>query len=563
MDGFLIEPYFEASRLPGAPDTSMYDSVGTTKLLPEYRMTYLPVANGFQAGETVAVSRFDARDGPSVVSSFDTHFRYAGAFEGWSYNYMGHYGSWMGFVSNADMHASIACWRDSSWNKNPQQICEIIVGGRGILRGNALLRLKAGGKRFRLRSICNPGHFDLSDVIYRPIRNGGVLETARNASLSIDGAEPVALPDGGACHPDPDGALFKRISNARTVRTTFKPRFDTRTFTREGSPSILKPAIELAARLQMLTFDARAAAAIETEQHTLWHRAQPFSLFDALSQRPEWTGTLRCLKRSTPAANATSDIEQALDTACRDWFADLSSHAAGLGADTVMGARPPESVPGGAERAARARQLIVSAASATPPMPATQSFAPSEKAASVIRRPGRTGVALRFHDSSSHDLQEYGYVLTGSTASALLPAMSPTTFARLNYTVRSIRIECNTMAKHRCIIDIPTDDGKGSYLVHTNGPWHGAKLCVRYEGADFATWKAKQYDFADEEFFFKPNGCLASNDESALRMIAWGTGPSLLPPGEKLSNPRGVNRMEFDFALALAGYLADRLPDHK
>jgi hypothetical protein len=166
---------------------------------------------------------------------------------------------------------------------------------------------------------------------------------------------------------------------------------------------------------------------------------------------------------------------------------------------------------------------------------------------------------VAFRISAYSDLEEYGYVLTRDRATALIPATSARN--EPNAIAPSLRIDCRPKRQHLCAIEIPTDDRKGVYTVHTNGTVHGAKLCITYPGLDAATWSLRRENgYAEETFAFDANGCIAKDAHHALIEIRARTTMLLMPPGDgDIDETRGVAQADLGFALGLAGYLADRL----
>lgn len=557
LDQFLVAPYFDAERLNGAPNTRLVrpdDVVGTSRLLPEHRMTYLPSAAGFKPGEMVAVARFDAWDGPHVISPFDQQFLYSGSIGGWRYSYSGAYGSWSGTIVAGAESARIECRQDDHWSRNPNQNCSIHINDKmRPLRGDRLLRAIGRGAPFKITGFCNPGHVDLSDMRFRP-EAAPELQNAREGKITLDDGPPILLPDEG-CLPDRNGILLSRILKARSIRTTFIPRFDTRTRVRTGSPAILKPALELAAYLHRLTFNAGAAAAMRTNQQNLRSRAHPFSLMDAVSQRPEWKGTIRCLRRALTSAAQT--MEGALSGPCKTWLADLDWHVLDLKSDRPVAIDiPAEAAAGNADLQEVRKQLFVGARSNA----VATGFDGIEVEGTVTGRRGKIGVAVDLPPGRSHDLQEYGYAIDGDRAFALVPSTRQQAASYQKSYLRSITIRCDAKNRRVCQISIPTDDGAGAFVIRSEGPWHDAELCVRYPDMNASTWKLAGYVHDDEQFSFDANACITDRTAEAIRKLAWGYGLWLVQPDEKERDyGKAMNRDDLDFALALAGYLTDRL----
>jgi hypothetical protein len=568
LDYFLLGPYFQSERLPNAPRIRQVDfesPAHSTRLGPDFRTTYLPSATGLRPGEVVAIFRwFDEPDAEN--DDLQQGFTYFGKIDGWSYEYRYHYGSWTGSVSNDRDSAKIECWRgDGGWIRNPAKLCSIKIGYQRLLRGDGLVSAVIGGNPVQILKYCNPGHVNLGDVIFRPrIDESSPLNLARSGKMSIDGKPPIAIPD-NTCLSDRNQHVTSQLLLAHNVRTSYVPRFHNRTVLREGSPRILAPAMELAAKLHELTFNDRVARNSQTDLQTLWARSKPLTSADALPQRPEWLAAMRCLKRNrkpSVAGTLESTIEQLMSTKCKDWIEDLEWRAAGLNGAIGQLASPEKSETN-RKAADTARQMLRKSAidqSLNGPKPG--SFAAGELETSLSGRKAKTGVAIKFSETTSMSLQEYAYSLMSDEANAIVPSARPHAFKLKGpeLPLQSIHLTCRSDQKPFCEIIIPIDDGKGEFMVRTNGALHGSEFCVRYQGADFRSWRLSGGEYAGIEFPLSPDGCVTQRVYEALVMLAAERGPYLYAADERdWRDGRTAARSDFLFSLSLADYLADRL----
>lgn len=562
LDNLVVEPFFRTKQGVGLePGSSSFPNPGTSVLGPDGRRTHFRAARGFGPDERVAVSRTDAFDAPNFLFAFDQRFHYYGQRDGWRYSYYGAYGSWYGAISKGDVTATLNCSRAHRGVVRWDDHCGVKVEG--------LISIGSRGKALKPLRLCNPGHFETGDVQFRPDPpHGAVREVARAAKLTIDGDDPIALPDGADCLQMSD-ALLSRVTRAKRLHSSFIGRFDTRNATATESGEVVAMGLALLERLHALTFDSRSANEMRTDQQNLYHRAPPFNVRDALSAHDAWHGSVACVARVAAPANRARDeaIAAALgDPRCADLLADLDWQAASLRSLVAIAGDGAARSTDGPRKIAEARTLVraqVAALLAQESLPKPrQRFAEEEMPTSVMGKPGFAGHTETVRARASSSDEPYAYAIEGRRSWGILPSSF---FNGYNGGLppQSIVITCDADRSPACAIRISTDDRNGTIELRTNGTWHGAQICIAYGNQSLSGWHVSADMFSKEDgtAVLDDNGCVTERHEVIARaFIEQSTGPVLVEPGGTPSGKKElISFQEVPFALALTRFLAERV----
>lgn len=560
LDHLVVGPFFGWEE--GKPlDQIVAAAPGTSVLGTGDRQTYFRAARGFGPDELVSVSRTDAFDAPNYIISFDQRFSYRGRRDGWTYSYSGSYGSWYGTIVKDGMVASIIC----------SQAYRGVVswGDHCDLKADRLISVGSRGRRLYPLRLCNPGHFDKGDVHLRPPPPpGSPRAIARAASLSIDDGAPIRLPDGKRCRTL-DAPMLSQITHAKRLHSSFIGRDDTRTVAADGSGEVVAMGLALMERLHALTFDARAASEMTADQQTLYRRALPFTVRDALLAHDEWRASVACVVGIAALGGRSDDsaIADAMsDAVCADPLADLDWRAASFRSGTALAGDGAARSEGGPAKIAEARVLLRNEAAALlargwRPTPRAH-FANGETPARVMGHAGFAGRTETVRESAGGSEEPYGYAIDGHRAWGVIPSLFFGGFdSRLP--PQSIVIGCDGDRQPACTIRIPTDDRKGAFELHTDGSWHGARICLSYGGQRLAGWRIFRslYSKDDEAALLDENGCVTERrDVIARAVIEQSVGPVLVAPdGVSSDRDELISFQEVTFALALTRFLAERV----
>jgi hypothetical protein len=360
--------------------------------------------------------------------------------------------------------------------------------------------------------------------------------------------------------------MLSQITQATQLHSSFIARFDTRTVTADGSGEVVAVGLALLEQLHALTFDARAANDMRTDQQTLYQRAPPFAVRDALHAHDAWHASVACVVR-VAARNKDAAVASAVnDPACADALADLGWQAASFRSGVTIAGDGAARSEGGPVKIAEARALVQSEAAALLkqgwlPRPRAH-FADGETPAGVMGRQGFAGRTETVRARAGSADEPYAYAIDGRRAWGVIPSSY---FNGFNGKLppQSITIACDAERKPACTIRIWTDDRKGMFELHTDGSWHGAAICLAFGAQRLAGWRifSDRYAKDDGAALLDDNGCVTERREVIARaIIDQSVGPVLVEPGgDPFDKDELISFQEVTFALALARFLAERV----